>query len=113
VSERDAAPFIEERLFIAGVLRQAKGGRTYENISPTTEEVIGVAADADASDMDEAIRSARKAFDEGSWAADPAFRARCLRQLHAALERNSAGIRAAVRAEVGATDVSLASALFE
>jgi aldehyde dehydrogenase (NAD+) len=113
MSELVSTPLVEERLFIGGFLREAKGGRTYENISPTTEEVIGVAANADASDMDEAIGAARNAFDEGSWAADPAFRARCLRELHAALERNSAGIRAAVRAEVGATDVSLASALFD
>jgi len=43
--------FVEERLFIGGQLRDAAGGRTYQNINPATEEVIGVAADATAEDM--------------------------------------------------------------
>ena len=51
--------FVEERLYIAGKLREAAGGRTMENINPATEAVMGVAADADAADMDEAIGAAR------------------------------------------------------
>jgi aldehyde dehydrogenase (NAD+) len=104
---------IEERLFINGKLRQANGGRTYPNINPATEEVIGQAADANAEDMLEAIGAAREAYDHTRWSQDHALRAKCLRELHAALVKNASGIRAAIRAEVGATEVSLQSALFD
>jgi aldehyde dehydrogenase (NAD+) len=104
---------VEERLYIGGRLREATGGRTHPNVSPATEEVIGVAADATAEDMLEAIGAARTAFDEGDWAADPHFRARCLRQLHEALLANAGPIREAIRAEVGATDAGLNTALFD
>lgn len=105
--------FAEERMLIGGQLRQATGARTYVNINPATEEVIGVAADATAEDMSAAIGAARSAFDDGSWAGDPAFRASCLRQLHAALLRHAPRLRATTRAEVGATEVSLSTALFD
>jgi aldehyde dehydrogenase (NAD+) len=105
--------FVEERLFIGGQLREATGGRTYQNINPATEDVIGVAADATAEDMTAAIEAARTAFDEGEWAADPIFRARCLRQLHAALLKHAPAVRATIRAEVGATEPSLDTAQFD
>ncbi len=108
-----ATMFVEERLFIGGQLRPATGGRTYENINPATEEVIGVAADATAQDMTEAIAAARAAFDDGDWAADPQFRARCLRQLHEALINHAPDIRETIRAEVGATEASLDTAQFD
>src|SRR4051794_6035025 len=98
---------IEERLLIDGQLRCAAGDRTYENINPATEEVVGRAADASAEDMRAAIGAARTAFDEGSWATDSTFRAHCLRQLHEALLRHAPEIRAAIRAEVGATEAGL------
>ncbi len=104
---------VEERLFIGGELRDAAGGRTYDNINPATEEVAGVAADASADDMLDAIAAARNAFDQGDWAADPAFRARCLRQLHEALLQRAPAIRATIRAEVGCTDAGLDTAQFD
>jgi aldehyde dehydrogenase (NAD+) len=104
---------IEERLLIGGELRQAEGGRTYPNISPVTEEVIGKAADASAADMDAAIAAARLAFDTTSWSRDHAFRAKCLRQLHAALLKHAPGLRATQLAENGATEISLQSALYD
>jgi aldehyde dehydrogenase (NAD+) len=104
---------IEERLYIDGQLRPASGGRTLDNISPVTEEVIGVAADANAADMNDAIAAARRAFDEGKWSSDPLFRVKCLRQLHAALVKHASGFRATLRAEVGATEISLRTAMFD
>ncbi|OHV60587.1 aldehyde dehydrogenase family protein [Pseudofrankia sp. BMG5.36] len=104
--------FVEERLLIGGQLRPATGGRTYENVNPATEEVIGVAADATAEDMRDAIAAARAAFDEGTWASDVELRVRCLRQLHAALLRHAPELRETIRAEVGATNVSLDVPLF-
>jgi len=93
--------FREERLLIDGELVQATGGRTYENINPATEEVIGVAADAGPEDIERAIVAARRAFDETDWSRDHALRARCLRQLHDAFLENLESLRASYVAEVG------------
>jgi aldehyde dehydrogenase (NAD+) len=91
----------EERLLIDGKLVGATGGRTYENINPATEEVIGVAADASAPDVDRAIAAARRAFDQTDWARNHELRARCLRQLHAAIQERVEELRKMYIAEVG------------
>jgi aldehyde dehydrogenase (NAD+) len=91
----------EELLLIDGRLVPAADDGWFENINPATEEVIGVTADATSADMDRAIGAARRAFDETKWAADPAFRVRCLRQLQAALLRHADELRATVVAEGG------------
>jgi aldehyde dehydrogenase (NAD+) len=91
-----------ENLLIDGKLVTASGGKAFENVNPATEEVLGVAADASATDMDAAIGAARRAFDEGSWARDPAFRARCILQLRDALQEVAEELRATTVAEVGA-----------
>ena len=50
-------------LLIDGKLVAASGGGTFETLNPATEEVLGVAADGTAADMDAAIEAARTAFD--------------------------------------------------
>lgn len=77
-------------------------GGAFETINPATEEVLGTAADASADDMDRAIAAARSAFDETGWAADHAFRARCLRQLREGLRRRAGELRELTIEEVGA-----------
>nr|WP_244993831.1 aldehyde dehydrogenase [Actinomadura coerulea] len=77
-------------------------GGAFETINPATEEVLGTAADASADDMDRAIAAARRAFDETRWAADHAFRARCLRQLREGLRRRADELRELTIQEVGA-----------
>jgi len=89
-------------LLIDGELAAASGGGTFETANPATEEVLGAAADGTGADMDAAIGAARSAFDEGTWAADPSFRARCLRQLRDALQADGEALRALTTAEVGA-----------
>jgi aldehyde dehydrogenase (NAD+) len=91
----------ETRLFIDGRLRDAATGQTANNINPATEEVLGVAADAGAADMDEAIAAARRAFDTTDWATNRDFRQRCLMQLHEALQQDKEDMRAEVVAEAG------------
>jgi aldehyde dehydrogenase (NAD+) len=91
----------EERLLIDGALVAATGGRTYSNINPATEEVIGVAADAGPEDIDRAIAGARRAFDETDWSRDHGLRARCLRQLHDAFREHLEELRRSYVAEVG------------
>ena len=91
-----------DRLLIDGELVAASDGGTFDTANPATEEVLGVAADGTAADMDAAIGAARRAFDDGAWAADPAFRARCLRQLRDALAAHGEQFRALTTVEVGA-----------
>lgn len=93
--------FREERLLIDGELVPATGGRTYENVNPATEEVIGVAADAGPEDIDRAIAAARRTFDETDWSRDHSLRARCLRQLQQAFLDHLEPLRESYIAEVG------------
>ncbi len=91
----------EERLLIDGELRPARSGRVFETSNPATGEVLGVAADGDAADMDDAIGAARRAFDTTGWSTDVARRVAGLRQLQQAFERNADAIRAMTVAETG------------
>ncbi|MDH3047264.1 aldehyde dehydrogenase family protein [Gordonia alkanivorans] len=92
----------EERMLLDGQLRAARDGATLAVTNPATGETIGCAADAGATDMDEAIAAARRAFDTTSWSTDVELRQRCLRQLHAAIMSEVEDLRAELVAEVGA-----------
>ncbi|HXK26058.1 MAG TPA: aldehyde dehydrogenase family protein [Myxococcota bacterium] len=96
-----ASPATDRKLLIGGQLVGASSGRTFPVINPATEEVIGVVADADASDMQQAIDAARHAFEETRWASDRELRKRCLSQLQAALESERELYREELILEVG------------
>src|SRR5690349_14049224 len=66
----------ESKLLIDGALVAGRAG-VFSTINPATEEVLGVAADADADDMGAAIAAARRAFDETGWSTDTDLRVRC------------------------------------
>ena len=91
----------EARMLIGGELVEAASGKRFENINPATEEVLGEVADASAADMQRAITSARRAFDESDWSTNHALRKRCLEQLQAALESEREEYREELIAEVG------------
>ena len=91
----------EVRMLIDGELVEAASGKRFENINPATEEVLGEVADASAEDMQRAIDSSRRAFDETDWSTNHAFRKRCLEQLQAALEAEREAYREEIIAEVG------------
>jgi len=91
----------ESRLLVGGKLTEARAGGTFENIDPSTEEVLGVTADATAEDMELAIGAARSAFDETDWSTNRAFRSKCLGQLHAGLVKHVEELRNITVAEVG------------
>lgn len=91
----------ETRLLIDGKLVEAQSGRTFQNINPATEEVLGDVADAGSQDMDTAIAAARRAFDETDWSTKHKFRQQCLLQLQDALEAEREELRAELVAEVG------------
>ncbi len=57
----------EAKLVIDGQVRRAEGDKLYDNLCPWTGEVIGQAADASPTDVEAAIVSARRAFDETDW----------------------------------------------
>ena len=99
----DESLWHEDRLLIEGELTAAAGGATFDNIDPSTEEVIGVAANAGHAEMDRAIGAARRAFDSTDWATNTERRVRCIRQLAEALDRAKERFRPAFVAEVGAT----------
>ena len=92
----------ETRLFIDGEPTDARSGKTYDNISPVTERVIGQAADAGPEDMELAIAAARRAFDETGWSTDHAFRHRCIEQLQQGLRAVQEEFKAQISAETGA-----------
>ena len=96
-----AARRAETRMLIDGVLVGAADGAEYDNLSPATGLVLGVAAAAGVADMQRAITAARRAFDETAWSTDRALRRRCLGQLQAAIEVEQEDLREELIAEVG------------
>ena len=92
----------ETQLFIDGELVDAASGKTYPNINPATEEVMGEVADAGPEDMERAIAAARRAFDGTDWSTNHALRLKCLRQLKAALDANMDELREQISVETGA-----------
>ncbi|BFM07772.1 aldehyde dehydrogenase family protein [Halioxenophilus aromaticivorans] len=54
-------------LYINGEIRPSSDNAYYDNIGPWTGEVVGRAADATAADVQQAIDSARHAFDHTDW----------------------------------------------
>jgi aldehyde dehydrogenase (NAD+) len=88
-------------MLIDGKLVDAEGGRTFDNVNPATEEVLGPVADGSRADMQRAVEAARTAFDTTNWAADHAGRKQALLQLQAAIEDEVEDLRAELVAEVG------------
>jgi aldehyde dehydrogenase (NAD+) len=91
----------ELRMLIDGKLVEGETGKTFDNINPATEEVLGQVADATAADMEHAIQAARTAFDTTDWATNHAFRKEAILQLQAALESEQEELRAELVSEVG------------
>jgi len=92
----------ETRNLIDGERVEARGGRTFENLDPATEKVLGTAADGTPEDMERAVAAARRACDESGWGEDPAFRQKCLRQLYEGLLEEKEQLRSIVVHEAGA-----------
>ncbi len=91
----------EVRMLIDGELVEAASGKRFDNVNPSTEEVLGEVADASADDMKRAIDAARRAFDETDWSSNHKFRQKCLLQLQEAIESEQEELRHELVAEVG------------
>jgi aldehyde dehydrogenase (NAD+) len=99
-------------LFIDGKLSEGSAG-TFPTVNPATEEVLGVAADADAADVGRAIEAARRAFDDTDWSRNTKLRVRCIRQLREAMQQHTEELRDITIAEVGAPRMLTAMAQLE
>ncbi len=91
----------DSRMLIDGELVPARSGKTFQNVNPATEEVLGEVADGSAADMHQAIDAARRAFDHSDWSTNGKLRQRCLEQLQQALEAEREEIREELILEAG------------
>src|SRR5262245_14389617 len=65
---RSAMPPIKSvELFIDGRFEPRRAGETFLSLNPATEEPLAEVALATAADVDRAVASARRAFEEGPW----------------------------------------------
>lgn len=62
-------PFLVEPVlhFINGQFQPGRAGRTFQTFNPATNEALTTVAEGLAEDIDDAVRAARTAFDEGPW----------------------------------------------
>lgn len=76
------------RHFIAGEFADAADERTFETLTPSTNDVFASVSAGTARDVDRAVRAARRAFDEGPWPRLPAAeRAKALQRVADLIER--------------------------
>jgi aldehyde dehydrogenase (NAD+) len=96
-------PLLEYRDIYAGGRLVCSGSPDVITIvNPATEEVVGAVPAAVGADVDKAVRSARRAFDDGAWSTcAPAQRADALDRLAAALEARAEEAARLVTAEMG------------
>ena len=88
--------------FIAGAFTPSKAGGTFESLNPATNEVLVLAADGRAADVDAAVRAARRAFDEGPWPRMTASeRAAVLRRIAEAVRAHTEEFIAREVADIG------------
>jgi (Z)-2-((N-methylformamido)methylene)-5-hydroxybutyrolactone dehydrogenase len=72
------------QMFIGGRWRDSASGATLPSVNPTTDEVWSEIADATAEDVDEAVRAANMAFEDGPWRRmAPTERGRILKKIAA------------------------------
>ena len=96
------------RHYIDGAFRASRAGGTFESRSPATNEVVALAADGQAADVDDAVTVARRAFDEGPWPRLPASeRAGVLRRIANLIRERADDF---IRAEVLDTGVPISQA---
>jgi acyl-CoA reductase-like NAD-dependent aldehyde dehydrogenase len=78
------------KLLIGGKWVPAKSGKTFESINPANEEVLALVAEGDKADIDEAVKAARKAFEDGKWSSiTPHQRTRYLLKIAELIEQNA------------------------
>jgi len=89
----------ESNMLIDGKLVESSTGKSFDNVNPATEGVIGQVADGSVEDMHRAISAARRAFDDTDWSTNRELRKHCLSQLQEALESEKEQLREQLVAE--------------
>jgi len=101
----------EPKLLIDNRWVDAASGRTFATVNPSTGEEICQVAEADAEDVDRAVRAARHAFERGPWRNMPASeRGRLLLRLAELIESHSSEL-ARLEALDNGKPVSVATAV--
>jgi betaine-aldehyde dehydrogenase len=91
-----------DRLFIGGDWVQPSSSSVFEVISPTTEELVGSAPEAQTADVDRAVAVAREAFETGPWRRmAPAERAAVLSKAAEAIRNDLQGMSELIANEMG------------
>ncbi len=92
-----------DRLFIGGHWVAPNADGRIEIVSPHTEQIAAIVAEAREADMDDAVAAARHAFDHGPWPTMPvAERAAALRRMADHLRGRQSELAAAFTAQIGA-----------
>src|SRR5580704_10248427 len=79
----------DQPLLIGGKWLDSVSGKTFETVNPATGETICRVAEGDKADVDLAVKSARKAFEEGPWPRmNASERGRLLNKLADLIEEN-------------------------
>src|SRR6202171_4991539 len=79
-----------KQLLIGGKWVPSKSGKTFETINPSNEEILALVAEGDKADVDEAVKAARRAFDEGPWPSmNPHQRARLMFKIAELLDQHA------------------------
>ena len=87
--ERAALLSPRNELFIDGAFGPAASGRTFDDVTGRDGSVVTRVAEADLTDVDRAVAAARRAFDDGRWAATtPAHRKAVLLRLAELIRAN-------------------------
>jgi aldehyde dehydrogenase (NAD+) len=87
--DQTAIALPDRRLLINGEWTDPASGRTFATINPATEQIITHIAEADSADIDAAVKSARRALEEGPWRLmTGAQRGRLLRRLAELIEQD-------------------------
>lgn len=91
-------------LYINGKCRSSRSGHTFPSFNPATESVLAEVAEATAADVDDAVMSARRAFEKGEWPRMPAARrSQILYEAAALIEERATEIAELETADTGMT----------
>jgi acyl-CoA reductase-like NAD-dependent aldehyde dehydrogenase len=89
MTQEARTPIKPGRLFIDGQWVDSSSGASFTTVNPATEEPITHVSEAQAGDVDRAVKAARKAFSEGAWPRlAPADRSRILWKIGDLLEKH-------------------------
>jgi aldehyde dehydrogenase (NAD+) len=92
-TEKGSAPRLQTKLFIDGKFVDAVSGKTFATLNPATGEVLAQVAEADAADIDKAVKAARRAFESGPYKKmSPRDRGKLLARLARLVEENAADL---------------------